>query len=172
MSDAGLKQVLSRLSQSLVRDDVVQEVSNELRNYLEVDRVVLYYFYQQWEGQVTFEALSAPEYSLFGSKGPDDCFNGEYAAMYQAGRVAIIEDIEVSSLTECHRDFLRGLKVRANLVVPVLPPQGLWGLLIAHHCHQPRIWSQKDIEKMQQGAKRLAESDSIYQFKRTNSLRL
>ncbi|MEM9275449.1 MAG: GAF domain-containing protein [Cyanobacteria bacterium P01_F01_bin.143] len=169
MSDAGLKQVLSRLSQNLVRDNVVQEVSNALRDYLEVDRVVLYYFYQQWEGQVTFEALSAPEYSIFGSKGPDDCFNGEYAAMYQAGRVSAIADIETSPLTECHRDFLRGLNVRANLVVPVLPPQGLWGLLIAHHCHEPRSWSQTDIEKIQQGAKKLAESESIYQFDRNNS---
>ena len=170
MSDAGLKQVLSRLSQNLVRDNVVQEVSNALRDYLEVDRVVLYYFYQQWEGQVTFEALSAPEYSLFGSKGPDDCFNGEYAAMYQAGRVSAIADIETAPLAECHRDFLRDLNVRANLVVPVLPPQGLWGLLVAHHCHEPRSWSQTDIEKMQQGAKKLAESESIYQFDRNNGL--
>lgn len=170
MSDAGLKQVLSRLSQNLVRDNVVQEVSNALRDYLKVDRVVLYYFYQQWEGQVTFEALSAPEYSLFGSKGPDDCFNGEYAAMYQAGRVSAIADIETAPLAECHRDFLRDLNVRANLVVPVLPPQGLWGLLVAHHCHEPRSWSQTDIEKMQQGAKKLAESESIYQFDRNNGL--
>ena len=170
MSDAGLKQVLSRLSQNLVRDNVVQEVSNALRDYLEVDRVVLYYFDQQWEGQVTFEALSAPEYSLFGSKGPDDCFNGEYAAMYQAGRVSAIADIETAPLAECHRDFLRDLNVRANLVVPVLPPQGLWGLLVAHHCHEPRSWSQTDIEKMQQGAKKLAESESIYQFDRNNGL--
>ena len=170
MSDAGLKQVLSRLSQNLVRDNVVQEVSNTLRNYLEVDRVVLYYFYQQWEGQVTFEALSSPEYSLFGSKGPDDCFNGEYAAMYQAGRVSAIADIETAPLAECHRDFLRGLNVRSNLVVPVLPPQGLWGLLVAHHCHEPRSWSQTDIEKMQQGATKLAESESIYQFDRNNIL--
>ncbi|ELS01842.1 GAF domain-containing protein [Xenococcus sp. PCC 7305] len=161
MSDTGLKQVLSRLSQNLVRDNIVQEVSRSLRNYLGVDRVVLYYFYQQWEGQVTFEALSAPEYSLFGSKGPDDCFNGEYAALYQAGRVSAIEDIETAEIAECHRDFLRKLRVRANLVVPVLPPRGLWGLLVAHHCEQARSWSQEDIEQMQQGARKLAEAESI-----------
>ena len=168
MSDVGLKQILSRLSQNLVRDNVVQEVSNALRNYLAVDRVVLYYFYQQWEGQVTFEALSSRKYSIFGSKGPDDCFNGEYAALYQAGRISAIEDIETSAIAECHRNFLRDLKVRANLVVPVLPPQGLWGLLIAHHCQDSRSWSQKDIDKMLQGAKRLAEADSINQFSSNN----
>ena len=170
MSDLGLKQILSRLSQNLIRDNVVQEVTNSLRNYLAVDRVVLYYFYQQWEGQVTFEALSDRKYSVFGSKGPDECFNGEYAALYQTGRISAIEDIEAAAIAECHRDFLRQLQVRANLVVPVLPPQGLWGLLIAHHCQNPRSWSQSDIEKMQQGAKRLAEADSIHQFNRSNDL--
>ncbi len=168
MSDVGVKQILTRLSQNLDRDNVVQEVTQNLRNYLAVDRVVLYYFYQQWEGQVTFEALSDRKYSIFGSKGPDDCFNGEYAALYQAGRISVVEDIETAEIAECHRDFLRELQVRANLVVPVLPPQGLWGLLIAHHCQQPRSWSQSDIEKMQQGAKRLAEADSIHQFNRTS----
>ena len=168
MSDVGLKQILSRLSQNLIRDNVVQEVTNALRNYLTVDRVVLYYFYKQWEGQVTFEALSSRKYSIFGSKGPDDCFNGEYAALYQAGRISAIEDIETSAIAECHRNFLRDLKVRANLVVPVLPPQGLWGLLIAHHCQDSRSWSQKDIDKMLQGAKRLAEADSINQFSSNN----
>ena len=161
MSDVGVKQILTRLSYNLNRDNVVQDVTDSLRNYLAVDRVVLYYFYQQWEGQVTFEALSSSQYSIFGSKGPDECFNAEYAAMYQAGRISAIEDIETATIEECHRDFLRELQVRANLVVPVLPPQGLWGLLIAHHCQQSRSWSQSDIEKMQQGATRLAEADSI-----------
>lgn len=170
MSDVGLNQVFNRLAQNLTRDNVVQEVTNSLRNYLAVDRVVLYYFYQQWEGQVTFEALRSSEYSIFGSKGPDDCFNGEYAALYQAGRISAVEDIETAELAECHRDFLSQLQVRANLVVPVLPPQGLWGLLIAHHCQQPRKWLQSDMEKMQQGANKLAAADSIHQFNRSNYL--
>lgn len=164
MSDIGVKQILTRLSQNLNRDHVVQQVTKSLRNYLAVDRVVLYYFYQQWEGQVTFEALSSSQYSIFGSKGPDECFNAEYAALYQAGRISVIEDIETAEIAQCHRDFLHKLQVRANLVVPVLSPQGLWGLLIAHHCQQPRSWSQSDIEKMQQGAAKLAQADSIHQF--------
>ena len=169
MTDVGLKQILSRLSQNLIRDNVVQDVTNSLRNDLAVDRVVLYYFYQQWEGQVTFEALSSRKYSIFGSKGPDECFNGEHAALYEKGRISVIEDIEKVEIAECHRDFLRELQVKANLVVPVLPPQGLWGLLIAHHCQQPRIWTQSDIEKMQQGAVRLAQADSIHQFQERTS---
>ena len=160
--DPGLRQVMTRLSQTLERDEIVGQVTADLQRQLEVDRVVLYYFYRQWEGQVTFEALSAPTYSIYGSTGPDECFNGEYAALYMAGRARAIADIEAAAIADCHRDFLRALQVRANLVVPVLIPKGLWGLLVAHHCRSVRPWSDADIALMQAGARQLAIAPAIH----------
>ena len=163
MSDPGLQNILNRLSDNLAKDALVQKIIHKLRYDLQVDRVVLYYFYSQWSGQVTFESLSAPEFSIFGSTGPDECFNGEYAGLYEQGRVSAIADIESAAITECHRDFLRSLKVRANLVVPVLIPKGLWGLLIAHHSRSPRLWTETDIAAMKKGATDLAETSSLRQ---------
>ncbi|MDJ0632206.1 MAG: GAF domain-containing protein [Xenococcaceae cyanobacterium MO_188.B29] len=163
MSDLGLQKVFNRLADNLAKDALVQTVVTNLRNDLQVDRVVLYYFYSQWQGQVTFESLSSNKFSIFGSTGPDDCFNGEYAAMYQQGRVRAIEDIETEPINDCHRDFLRNLQVRANLVVPVLPPKGLWGLLIAHQCLTPRIWTPTDIAAMEKGANILVKATTICQ---------
>ena len=163
MSDLGLQNVFNRLADNLTKDALVQTVVNNLRNDLQVDRVVLYYFYSQWQGQVTFESLSSTKFSIFGSTGPDDCFNGEYAAMYQQGRVRAIEDIEIEPINDCHRDFLRNLQVRANLVVPVLPPKGLWGLLIAHQCCTTRLWTPTDIAAMEKGANDLAKATAICQ---------
>lgn len=159
--DPKLKRVLANLSTTLERDHLVVQITSDLQQKLGVNRVVLYYFYRQWKGQVTFEALSEPEFSIFGSTGPDECFNEEYAAMYLAGRIRAIADIELEPITECHRQFLRHLKVRANLVVPVLIPKGLWGLLVAHHCQSVRSWSDSDITAMQQGAEALASATSI-----------
>lgn len=90
--------------------------------------MVLYYVYRQWKGQVTFEALSNPQLSIFGLTGPDDSFNDEYAALALARRVRAIANIETEPIAECHRDFFRDMQVKANLVVPVLTPQGLLGL--------------------------------------------
>lgn len=156
-----LSNVFERLSQNLERDTLVQETTRDLREQLQVDRVVLYYFYRQWYGQVTFESLNDEKYTIFGSTGPDECFNQEYAALYEAGRIRAIADIEVEPIQSCHRDFLRQLQIRANLVVPVLTPKGLWGLLIAHHCQDVRPWSATDIEAMQMGAAKLATASSI-----------
>ncbi len=159
--DARLQGVIAHLSTTLERDQLVGQVTDDLQRQLGVDRVLLYYFYRQWKGQVTFEALSAPQFSLFGSTGPDECFNGDYAAMYLAGRVRAIANIETEPITDCHRDFLRSLQVRANLVVPVLIPQGLWGLLVSHHCQSVRSWTEADIVAMRHGADVLATAPAI-----------
>ncbi len=153
--------ILQRLNQSMQRDQLVQSTTDDIRNFLQVDRVVLYYFYNQWEGQVTFESLSDRIFSIYGSTGPDQCFNDEYAALYLEGRVRAIEDIETEPIEACHRDFLRHLKVRANLVVPILTDKGLWGLLAAHHCQGSNTWSEADIKRMQEGALLLASAPSI-----------
>ncbi|MGL5872282.1 MAG: GAF domain-containing protein [Xenococcaceae cyanobacterium] len=173
---AGLNIILQRLNQKIERDRLVQSTTNELRRFLQVDRVVLYHFYIQWEGQVTFESLSDKKFSILGSTGPDLCFNDEYAELYLGGRVRAIADIETEPIQPCHRDFLRYLDVRANLVVPILTKQkqtqpfqdgisstshDLWGLLVAHHCQSPRSWSEGEIKRMKAGALAIAEAPSI-----------
>ena len=142
-------------------DKVVQETTDDLRKVLQVDRVVLYYFCARWEGRVTFESLSHAKYSIWGMTGPDECFNDEYAALYLAGRVRTIDDIEAEAIAPCHQKFLREIQVRANLVVPILTADGLWGLLVAHHCRGSRAWTPVDIDRMKQGALVLATASSI-----------
>jgi light-regulated signal transduction histidine kinase (bacteriophytochrome) len=104
--DPRLRGVIANLSTTLERDQLVGQITSELQQRLGADRVLLYYFYRQWKGQVTFEALSNPQFSLFGATGPDECFNGDYAALYLAGRVRAIADIETEAIAPCHRDFL------------------------------------------------------------------
>lgn len=157
----GLQGLLERLTKKVRRDSLIRNTIFELRTALQVDRVVLYYFYEQWHGQVIFESLSSPTLSILGSTGADDCFNYDYAAMYLAGRTKAIADIELEAIHSCHRDFLRSIQVRANLVVPILIPRGLWGLLVAHHCQAPHSWSLSDIQLMQTAAQTLATDVNI-----------
>jgi GAF domain-containing protein len=159
--ERSLHRVIHHLTQTLERDALVAKTTNQIRIELRVDRVVLYYFYSRWQGQVTFESLSSPHLSILGSTGGDECFNDEYAAMYLAGRSRAIQDIESEEIQECHKDFLRSIQVKSNLVVPVLTTKGLWGLLVAHHCQTNRSWSSEDIKCMESGAKTLSTAPSI-----------
>jgi GAF domain-containing protein len=158
---AGLQRVSDRLQQTLQRDQLVQSTLDQLRQRFHVDRVVLYYFYRRWRGQVTSESLADPSLSILGSTGADDCFNDTYAERYLQGRVRAVADIATAGLESCHLDFLRGMQVRANLVAPVLVQQHLWGLLVAHHCRAPRPWHPEDIDAIQAAAGRLADSPVV-----------
>lgn len=162
--DRGLKNFILRLRTSENRNHLIQEEIDQLRRKLQVDRIVVYYFYRQWEGQVTFESLSNPELSIYGSTGADDCFNDEYSRLYLTGRVRFIHDVETETISPCHREFLKSVQVRANLVVPILIANQLWGLLIAHQCQDTRQWSISDIEAMQHSVEILVEDlvDSNY----------
>ncbi|OCR00887.1 hypothetical protein BCD67_24515 [Oscillatoriales cyanobacterium USR001] len=161
MFDDNLQIILDRLCHNLKRDVLVQENLHDIRITLDVDRAVLYYFYREWSGRVTCESVKSRDLSIFGSTGPDDCFNSEYAHLYKGGRVKAIADIETEPINICHRDFLRSLKIRANLIAPVLTNGRLWGLLIAHHCSGPRTWLLSDIEFMEKKAKAMAMSPTI-----------
>jgi GAF domain-containing protein len=161
MSDPSLQRIFDRLSRDLARDTEIQSTTNELRVKLNADRLVLYYFYYKWSGRVTFESLSNEKFSILGSTGPDECFNGDYARLYEEGRVRAITDIELEPIQPCHRDFLRQMQVKANLVVPVLTDRGLWGLLVAHHCQSTYAWNSVEIKEMEVAAVKLALIPSI-----------
>ena len=88
-------------------------------------------------------------------------FDDQYAMLYEEGRVRAIADIETEPIHSCHRDFLRSIQVRANLVVPVLTARGLWGLLAAHHCTAPRVWKPSEIQFIQKKAEILAMVPAI-----------
>lgn len=160
-SDAGLERLAQRLGNKLSQDALVIQVTKRLRETIEVDRVALYYFYSQWKGQVTFESLSDESLSIIGMTGADECFNQNYAQMYLEGRIQVTPDVSQANIQDCHREFLEEIKVKANLVVPVLTEKGLWGLLAAHHCTAPRPWTEADIATMKAGAKELAQAPSI-----------
>jgi GAF domain-containing protein len=156
-----LQRILDRMTHTLARDIAIQDITLHLQEQLQADRVALYYFFRQWKGQVVCEALSDPKLTILGSTGADDCFNDEYAALYEGGRVRAIADTHTEPIQACHRDFLHSIQVRANLVVPILVPKGLWGLLVAHHCNSPHNWLRAEIEQMREGAKALANTPSI-----------
>ena len=163
VGDPGLLRVLTQLNQTLERDAVLGETISRLRTGLHANRVVLYYFYKEWEGRVAFESFSDEHYSILGSTGPDECFNNEYAELYLAGRIRSIPDIDLEPIADCHRDFLRGLQVRANLVAPILTDSRLWGLLVAHHCQAPKYWSKAEVQATIDSANGLAKLPSIAQ---------
>lgn len=144
-----LSNVIRHIRATLDLDTIFQSTVQEIRHLLEADRVAVFEFSSETHHRTgTFIAEEvAPDYdSALAKQATDYCFGDNYANIYRQGKIYAVADIEVEPLSECHRDIMRRFQVRANLVVPLIKQNELWGLLCVHQCSQPRKWTRQDIE--------------------------
>ncbi|OYE00523.1 EAL domain-containing protein [Nostoc sp. 'Peltigera membranacea cyanobiont' 232] len=164
--------VTQRIRQSLELDEILQTTADEVRQLFEVDRVIIYQFQADWSGLVAVESLAEECMSILGFHVMDTCFQSTRAAYFQQGNTRAIKDIENAGLSPCHVDLLRSLQIRANLVVPILQKERLWGLLIAHQCRHARQWQQSEINLFNQLAGQAAiaiqQSELYHQLQQAN----
>jgi two-component system NtrC family sensor kinase len=162
-----LRFISSQIRSSLDLPTILNTAVRKVRQLLNTDRVVIYQFKGNWSGEVVVEDLLVPWPAMLGDQIVDNCFREEHGHLYEYGRVKAIDDIYNSGLDPCHVNFLDQLQVKANLIVPIVmkkPEQNsdndltgnLWGLLIAHECHQKRNWRRYEIELMRKLGEQIA----------------
>jgi two-component system, NtrC family, sensor kinase len=144
---AGMNQ---RIRQSLELNEVLQTAVEEVRQFLKCDRVVIYRFHPDWSGTIAVESVGKEWTPSLGTNIEDTCFKQNKAFLYQQGHIKAINDIYNAGLSPCHIELLERFQVRANLVVPILQGEKLWGLLIAYQCSGTRQWKQSSIELLRQ----------------------
>ncbi|MCD8488998.1 MAG: EAL domain-containing protein [Desertifilum sp.] len=164
--------VTQRIRQSLELDYILQTTADEVRQLFAVDRVVIYRFEPDWSGLVAVESLAEGCLSILGFHVMDTCFQSTHAVYYQQGNTRAITNIETADLSPCHVELLKSLQIKANLVVPILQQERLWGLLIAHQCRSTRQWQQGEINLFNQLATQAAiaiqQSELYHQLQRAN----
>ncbi len=140
-----------QIRQSLNLTDILSTTVTEVRGILNCDRVIIYKFQPDWSGLVVTESVVDSAFSILGGQIRDDCFPEDFIDPYRQGRTSTINDVATKvEITDCHREFLIEFQVQANLVVPILQQEHLWGLLIAHHCTAPRFWTDAEVELMKE----------------------
>lgn len=148
--------IAQRIRQSLNLEVVLNTTVVEVRQFLQADRVFIYQFEPDWGGVVIVESVGKCWKSILGSRPKDPHFAPTYVQLYQKGRVQATADIYAGELTGCYVEFLEQFQVRADLVVPILQAEDLWGLLVVNQCVAPRQWQQWEIEWLRQLATQLA----------------
>lgn len=138
------------IRQSLDLDVILNQTVEEVRQFLQTDRVLIYRFEPDWSGLIVVESVVAPWKAVFGKKVKDPCFTKNYIEQYSQGQIQVVENIYTAGLTPCHADLLASFQVKANLVVPIVAEKKLWGLLIAQHCECPRQWHSSEVELLKQ----------------------
>ncbi|MUL36848.1 ATP-binding protein [Gloeocapsopsis dulcis] len=146
-----LAEIAFKIRQSLQLEEILQTAVTEVRNLLQTDRVVIYRLWSNGTGSVVTEAVDSEWSAILGKNITDICFEQYgYIEQYRQGRIRAITDVEKADIQPCHVEFLKQFDVKANLVVPILHKEELWGLLIAHQCAHTRQWTSFETELLKQ----------------------
>ena len=143
-------EMTQRIRQSLNLQDILQTTVDEVRQFLECDRVTIFQFYPGWGGTIVIESVAPEWMALLPLQIHDPCIGEENVEPFKQGLVTAKTDIYTAGISPCHVAFLESLQVRANLVVPVSLGDELWGLLAAHQCKAPREWQSSEITLLRQ----------------------
>ncbi|MBD2214145.1 GAF domain-containing protein [Calothrix sp. FACHB-156] len=154
-----LFRVITRLREPIELETIFQATATEVRQLLLADRVGMFRFYPDsgWDdGEFVSEDVDPAFPSAMAQRIHDHCFGEQFAVQYQQGRVQAVADIYNCGLSDCHIEVLAQFHIKANLVVPLLQGNNLWGLLCIHQCRTSRTWHNTEIEFATQIANHLA----------------
>ncbi len=144
-----------RIRRSLDLYEILQTTVDEVRQFLQTDRVVVYKFDPDWSGNVIVESVGTGWISLLGKQIHDTCLSN-YVERFKQGAVTVKSDIYNAGIDEWHLQLLASFQIRANMVVPIVRGNELWGLLIAHHCSDIHQWQDSEIDLVQQLASQVS----------------
>jgi methyl-accepting chemotaxis protein PixJ len=145
-----LSEISSQIRQSLNPEKIIETTVKESLSLMQSDRIVIYRFDEEWNGQIIAEAVKPDWLKIIDLETDVPCFPAEYVEPYRKGRVQVTPDISKANLTACHQEQLEQWQVKANAVVPILVNQQLYGLLGAHFCSETHQWSDAEVETFKQ----------------------
>ncbi|MDZ8051126.1 MAG: PAS domain S-box protein [Aulosira sp. ZfuVER01] len=142
--------IAQRIRASLNLDEVLNTTVAEVRQFLKADRVFIYRFQADYSGTVIVEAIGEGWTSALDAKVEDTYFMETGGEEYKHGRIQAVTDIYTAGLTQCHCDLLTQFQIKANLAIPIVQEDHLWGLLVINQCSAPRLWQQWEIDFLNQ----------------------
>ncbi|MGI8504588.1 MAG: PAS domain-containing protein [Hassallia sp.] len=145
-----LNDVTVKIRESLDIDEILHTSVTEVQQVLNADRVVIFRLWSDRSGTIVKEAV-VPGFPVLQARNIiDPCFNERYIQKYRHGRIGSIHDIDNTNIAPCYYQMLQSFGIKANLVVPILFKNQLWGLLIAHQCAHPRNWTTWEAQLLRQ----------------------
>lgn len=145
--------VVAKVRESLDLSTIFQTTTQAVRQTLGAHRVGIFRFYPNSgfdAGEFIAEDVLPEFSSVLTTKVQDHCFGEQFAAAYHQGRIHVVTDIDRAGLKDCHVEILKRFQIKAQLVVPLMQRETLWGLLTIHQCDAPRVWKTSEIEFIQQ----------------------
>jgi len=152
---AEIQSQISRLQTMEGSNEFFNQYLSEIRNWLRVDRAIIYDFDENFAGRVSNEILGGGWTSAMGAELIDSSVHQNVIEDYKQGRVIVTSNVLDAGLVANDLDLMKRLQVKSNLVVPILQADKLFGLLIVHQCEAYREWSDEEITYLKQAGEQL-----------------
>lgn len=164
--------VIERMRQTLDIEQIFHTTTEELRQLLKCDRVLIYCFKSDWSGKCVAESVGngwisvlqtmaeVPELTRV-STDHDDCLirtwnsvdltHDTYLQETQGGaynrgvKYFCVDDVHQANFTACYLDLLHKLQAKAYLTVPIFQGHRLWGLLAVYQNSEARHWLPSEV---------------------------
>lgn len=143
-------EMAQRIRNLLDLDNILEQTVIAVREFIEADRVIILQCSPDMSGEVIQESCSPAYPAMMGWAVRDPwSVDEKFLAHYRQGRGMAVANVYEQGLSENQLMFLEYFKIQAEVVVPLLHEQTLWGLLIAHQCSAPRPWGTADVRLLQ-----------------------
>jgi methyl-accepting chemotaxis protein PixJ len=160
--ERSLAKIVDKIRKTLEVETVFKTTTQEVRNLLQADRVVVYRFNPDWTGEFVAESVESNLIPCLGkgfTKSMGDCHSlsslrpggftesdrnpkltdAEEARSNQGG--FSIADIYKLDFPAEYLEAMEQLEAKAYLMTAIFVGNRLWGLLAVYQCSGPRQWS-------------------------------
>ncbi|AFZ42845.1 methyl-accepting chemotaxis sensory transducer with GAF sensor [Halothece sp. PCC 7418] len=174
--DAAESAFIGRIAGAVVTDSesantVTNRALAEARELMKVDRVVIYRFQEDGSGYISNESSAQGLKPARKQQIKDPCIPEAIRKAYLQGRVVPTSDVLNAGFHANHRKLMVDLEIKANLVVPIVIRESLYGLLIAHKCYETHEWQDREInflQRLSQEISRVLERSRLLQELQTS----
>ncbi len=136
---------------------------NEVRQYLQVDRVLIYQFQTENQGTVVAESMVAGYTPSLGEFLPAIAFGAGERLEYHQQQIVALEHIYQKTRSPFQLQLMQKYQIKASLALPIFlqgPLWGfqgkVWGLLVLQQCSGiSRRWQESEINLLYQVASEL-----------------
>ncbi|WP_432560967.1 SpoIIE family protein phosphatase [Kineococcus sp. SYSU DK003] len=173
---------VSRLSETSTLDELCRQLAREIRQLTGFDRVMVYRFDAQWNGEVVAEDRREDLNAFLGLHYPASDIPAQARRLYTVNWTRLIADISyvpsrlhplvdpvtsapldlsfsvLRSVSPIHVEYLRNMGVTASMSVSLVQDGELWGLIACHHysgAHRPSYDARSAAEFLGQTASQL-----------------
>jgi methyl-accepting chemotaxis protein PixJ len=154
------QRIVERLQQKNFNpDSLFRSITQELRQLLSVDRVVIYRFNSDWSGEFIVEDVGSGFLKIAGTEMAfisDPILQESSGGRYRKNETSAINDINLSAELTFGRETLEQWGARAYIAAPLFKgEQQLWGLLLTYQNTTPRNWEEGEVNLLIQVATQL-----------------